>query len=123
MFSTDCEQDAKELYEFSKARFELEFLLRAAQQLTGLSECQACDAQALDFDFNASLATVNLAKIEALENNQADEPIVFSLSSIKERACNQHCLELITEKLALEQSVIKHHPDYDYIRSYGAIAT
>lgn len=123
LFSTDCEQDAKEIYEFYKARFQLEFLFRDAKQFTGLSDCQARDAQALDFHFNASLTTVNLAKIEALQNNQADEPIVFSLSSIKQRAFNQHFLEMIIEKLALEQSAIKNHPDYDYIRSYGAIAT
>ena len=93
LFSTDREQDAKEIYKFYKARFHLEFLFRDAKQFTGLSDCQARDAQALDFHFNASLATVNLAKIEALENNQAHEPLVFSLASIKQRAFNEHFLE------------------------------
>lgn len=72
--------------------------------------------------FNASLATVNLAMIEALQNNRADQHVVFSPASIKQPAFNEHFLGIIIERFTSERSAIKNHLDYGYIRSYGAIA-
>lgn len=122
LFSTDTELSATDIYRFYKARFQLEFLFRDAKQFTGLVDCQARDEKALHFHFNAALATVNLAKIEAQRRHSGDEALVFSLSSWKQRYFNEQFLELIISKLALEPQMIKNHPQYEYLRDYGAIA-
>ena len=122
LFSTDTCLSAASIFRFYKARFQLEFLFRDAKQFTGLVDCQARDGKALDFHFNAALSTVNLAKIEAQRQHDSDETMVFSLSSWKQRYFNEQYLEVIISKLALEPEMIKNHPQYEYLRSYGAIA-
>ena len=122
LFSTDTELSATSIYRFYKARFQLEFLFRDAKQFTGLVDCQARDEKALHFHFNAALTTVNLAKIEAHRRHESHEAMVFSLSSWKQRYFNEQFLELIISKLELEPQMIKNHPQYEYLRDYGAIA-
>ena len=60
--STDLGLDGHQLVELYAARFQMEFLFRDSKQFTGLSECQARDEAALSFHFNASLATLNVAR-------------------------------------------------------------
>ena len=43
LFSTDVEQDPKQIVQFYKLRFGIEFIFRDAKQFTGLSDCQARD--------------------------------------------------------------------------------
>ena len=62
--STDLELEARRLVQFYVARFQIEFLFRDSKQFTGLADCQARDEAALSFHFNASLATLNLARAE-----------------------------------------------------------
>ena len=61
-FSTDTEMSAKDCIAVYKARFQLEFVYRDANQFTGLESCQARSREKLDFAFNASLAAINTAK-------------------------------------------------------------
>lgn len=122
LFSTDTCLSACNIYRFYKARFQMEFLFRDAKQFTGLVDCQARDEKALNFHFNAALATVNLAKIEDGRRHNSQAAMVFSLSSWKQRYFNEQFLEVIISKLALEPEMIKNHPHYEYLRSYGAIA-
>ncbi len=122
LFSTDCELSADTIYEYYTLRFQIEFLFRDAKQFTGLQDCQARDKEALHFHFNMALAAVGVTKIEALTEQSAPQPQVFSLASWKQRAFNEHLLDVFISKLALEPTVIKNHPHYDYLRTYGAIA-
>jgi hypothetical protein len=122
LFSTDTELSATSIYRFYKARFQLEFLFRDAKQLTGLVECQARDEKALQFHFNAALSTVNLAKVEAQGFSRSNVAMVFSLASWKQRYFNEQFLEVLISKLELEPQMIKNHPQYEYLRDYGAIA-
>ena len=85
-FSTDLEMSAKDITEYYRTRFQIEFCFRDSKQFTGLNDCQArdlrklfcfrdskqftglndCqarDLRKLDFAFNASLASVNIAKV------------------------------------------------------------
>jgi hypothetical protein len=119
--STDCELTGETIFANYAARFQIEFLFRDAKQFTGLSECQSRNQQALDFHLNAALAAVNLARIEQVQESEAARP-VFSLASYKQRAFNEHLLELFISRLALRADLIKNHPQYDYLRNYGAIA-
>lgn len=120
--STDLELDGHKLVELYGARFQIEFLFRDGKQFTGLSDCQARAEAALDFHFNASLATLNLVRAEELLAQTDSSPQVFSMASWKQRQFNERLLGLFIEKLALDPTWVKNHPCYDELRTYGAIA-
>ncbi|KAM3090369.1 hypothetical protein ACKFKG_29705 [Phormidesmis sp. 146-35] len=122
LFSTDVQQAVDQIYQFYKLRFQIEFLFRDAKQFTGLCDGQARNVRKLDFHFNASFTALNLAKLEAAQASAGGQPLVFSMASIKRRALNDHLLERFISKLALSPTVIKSHPNYESLRSYGVIA-
>ena len=122
LFSTDTELSAQEIIERYSARFQIEFLIRDAKQFTGLADCQARNQAAIHFHMNASLAVVNLAKLEARRSADVRDPFVFSLASVKHRAFNQHLLNLIIERFDLEPTLIKSHPNYPALCAYGSLA-
>lgn len=62
-FSTDIGMSGKDIIDYYRTRFQIEFCFRDAKQFTGLNHCQARDLKKLDFAFNASFASVNIAKI------------------------------------------------------------
>jgi len=122
LFSTDIEQTAEDIYQLYRLRFQIEFIFRDAKQFTGLSDCQARDAKKLDFHFNASLTALNLAKLDAHRQHSGQQPFVFSMASVKRRALNDHLLDTFISRLDLEPTLIKSHPNYQSLRSYGTIA-
>lgn len=122
LFSTSAELSAADIFRFYKARFQIEFIFRAAKQFAGFSDCQARDQAALHYHFNASVTVVNLARLMAQEEHKTAAPFVFSMTSIKQRFFNEHLLNLIISKLALDQTAVKNHPQFEYLRNYAAIA-
>jgi IS4 transposase len=120
--STDLELDGKKLLDLYGLRFQIEFLFRDSKQFTGRSECQARSESALDLQFNASLATLNLVRAEELCAQHEDQLPVFSMASWKQQKFNERLLDLFIEKLALDPSWIKNQPCYDELRTYGSIA-
>jgi DDE superfamily endonuclease len=120
--STDPERNGRKLVELYAARFQIEFLFRDSKQFTGLLDCQARAASALDFHFNASLATLNLVRAEDLRVQQGQEPHVFSMASWKQWQFNERLLDVFMEKFALDPTGVKNHACYDELRTYGAIA-
>ena len=120
--STDPELNGHKLVELYAARFQIEFLFRDSTQFTGLLDCQARAASALDFHCNASLATLNLVRAEDWCMQQGQEPHVFSMASWKQCQCNERLLDVFMEKLALDPTWVKNHACYDELRTYGAIA-
>ncbi len=48
--------------------------------------------------------------------------MVFSLASLKQGFFNEHLLNLIISKLALDQRAVKNQPQFEYLKSYAAIA-
>lgn len=122
LFATDTERSAADILRFYKARFQIEFIFRDAKQFAGFSDCQARDQEALHFHFNASVTAVNVARLIAQAEHRNEAKFVFSMASIKQRFFNEHLLNLFIEQLALDQSAVKNHPQFDYLRSYGAIA-
>jgi len=120
--TTDVALDAATVVRYYRARFQIEFLFRDAKQFTGLTDCQARDAQALDFHFNASLATLNLVRVSEVQAADTNPLPVFSVASWKQRNFNERLVETLITKLELEPTSIKNHPRYEEIRTYGAIA-
>jgi hypothetical protein len=122
LFSTDLALEARTLYRYYKARFHIEFLFRDAKQATGLGDCQARDPAKLHFHFNASVAAVSLAKLEAQQQagGQLTEP--FSIQSLQRRAFNGHLLDRIIAHLEDGQTLAKSTPLYQTLCNYGTIS-
>ena len=120
--STDPALNGHKLIDLYAARFQIELLFRDSKQFTGLLDCQARAASALDFHFNASLATLNLVRAEDLGMPQGQEPHVFSMASWKQCHFNERLLDIFIEKFALDPTWVKNHACYDELRTYGAIA-
>ena len=80
-FSTDIDMSGKEVIEFYRTRFQIEFCYRDAKQYTGLYHSQARDERKLDFAFNASLIMMK----------QYDVP--FSVESLKSLIFNSYLLD------------------------------
>ena len=126
LFSTDIELDGERILQYYKARFQIEFIFRDAKQFTGLCDGQTRQAQSLDFHFNAALSALNLAKYEdqlhSTQDNQKQSLPPFSMASYKRVAFNDHLLERFISMLELNPTLIKSHPNYQNLRSYGIIA-
>ena len=122
LFSTDTELDAKTIYCYYKARFQIEFIFRDAKQFTGLSDCQARRQESLNFHFNASLTALNLAKVDAYLSFDYDLDTPFSMVTQKMVYFNQHLLQKVFSILDFDLSLIKCNPDFEALRTYGAIA-
>jgi hypothetical protein len=120
--STDLALDGRKLVECYGARFPIEFLFRDSKQFTGLTDCQARAAAALDFHCNAALAPLNLARAEELLAAPDHSSQVFSMASWKQRHFNERLLEVFIEHLALDPTWVINQPGYDALRTYGAIA-
>ncbi|ELS03176.1 transposase family protein [Xenococcus sp. PCC 7305] len=122
LYCTDVKLNPYSIYLYYKARFQIEFIFRDSKQFTGLADCQARDLTKLDFHFNSSLAALNLAKWDAVRQDNGERDFVFSMASYKRRALNYHLLERFIDKLDLDPTLIKSHPNYSNLCDYGAIA-
>ena len=77
-FSTDTSLTGEEVLDFYRTRFQIEFCYRDAKNYTGLMDCQARDTWKLDFAFNASFASLNVAKLMMKERGMD-----YSMSNFK----------------------------------------
>jgi hypothetical protein len=122
LFSTDRELPPLRLYRYDKARFQIEFLFRDAKEFTGLTDCQARNQAKLYFHFNASLAAVSFAKLEAQQQAGGSFTEPFSLASLQHRAFNQHLLDQIIAHLDTGAELTKFSPTYETLCNYGVIS-
>lgn len=121
-FSTDLALDSFKIYSYYKARFQIEFVFRDANQYTGLGSCQSRNKKSLHFHFNISFAALNLVKIkEQLESDFHDEKCAFSMASHKTRYYNKSMIGRFFPKLGLDLTLIKSMPVYQEMVNYGAI--
>lgn len=86
-FSTDLDMTGRDIIEFYRTRFQIGFCFRDSKQFTGLNHCQARDLHKLDFAFNASLASVNVAKVIRKEYYPS-----LSIGLLKSYMCNIYML-------------------------------
>ncbi len=120
--ATDLALDGGKLGEYDGARFPLAFLFRAGQPFPGRRDAQTRAAAARACHCTAARAPLTLARAEAVRASPAHAAQVFSLASWQHRQCNERVLDLFMAHLALDPPWVKHHPGYDALRTYGAIA-
>jgi len=120
LFSTDLELDGISIYNFYKARFQIEFLFRDAKQYTGLTHCQARSENKLYFHFNLALTTVGLAKAAHYLDKEKDKP--FSLADIKTSYFNELMLNLFLSNFQIDTELDKNKEAINRILDFGKIA-
>lgn len=89
--------EAKEIIDYYRTRFQIEFCYRDGKQFTGLTDCQSRDLNKLHFHFNASLTSVNLAKVKAIEKGT-----VLSMASVKVLCHNMFLMQRFISVLGIK---------------------
>ena len=87
-FSTDTNMSGKDIIDTYRTRFQIEFNFRDAKQHAGLCNSQSRNLDRLDFNFNASLTSINWAKAYAAKIGKP-----FPMASIKTMMHNAFMLE------------------------------
>lgn len=124
-FSTDLEQEWKEVLEIYRLRFQIEFLYRDAKQFTGLNHCQARSRNKLDFHWNMSLTAVNIAKILhwiPKKDEQLGEETVFSMNDVKVQYHNELMLHRFISMFGINPELPKNKRKIRLFLDYGKIA-
>ena len=120
-FSTDLNQEGEQIVHYYRSRFQIEFLYRDAKQHTGLNDCQARSENKLDFHFNATLTTVNLAKYDWL-SNESTERTPFSMANYKTFFNNVLMLERFICRFAINPNSTKNQKIVKELLEWGRIA-
>lgn len=104
-FSTDISLTGEEVLDFYRTRFQIEFCFRDAKQYCGLTHSQARDANKLDCAFNASFASLNVAKVMMKERGME-----YSMSKFKLLMTNTFLAKRIFDvtRLRPNQTLISH---------------
>jgi len=121
-FSTDTQMDASDILIYYRSRFQIEFLYRDGKQHTGLNDCQARSENKLNFQFNASLTAINLAKISHWLSLPADQRKSFSMSDIKTINHNALQMNLFFDKFGINPYSPKNQKKVRELLYYGTIA-
>lgn len=125
-FSTDLKQDWKEVLEFYRLRFQIEFLYRDAKQFTGLNHCEARSKNKLDFHWNMSLTAINIAKIAHWVPEKDKKPkkeVVFSMNDIKTQHHNELLLERFISMFGIKPELEKNKRKIKRFLEFGKITT
>ena len=121
-FSTDIGQRWKAILELYKSRFQIEFLYRDAKQFLGLDDCEARSENKLDFHFNASLATVNLAKIPHWICEPKEKRGPFSMADVKTVYHNDLLIDRFIRKFGINPNTRKNKLRLRQLSCFGKIA-
>ena len=89
-FSNDLTLTGDEVLKCYRSRFQIEFCFRDAKQFAGLCDCQARDSWKLDYAFNASFTSLNVAKVMMKEIGMD-----YSMASFKSMMFNTYLTKRI----------------------------
>jgi IS4 transposase len=122
LFSTDTNLDAEKILDYYSARFQIEFLFRDAKQHLGLEECQSRNKKALDFHFNAVMASLNQIKADLYYEGKLSIDIPISIADYKTRETNRFLIHRIIEMLGISPDIVLNHPAYNELINFGRMA-
>ncbi|HEC42565.1 MAG TPA: transposase [Bacteroides sp.] len=121
-FSTDVSMPAKDVLLYYHSRFQIEFLYRDGKQHTGLNDSQARSENKLHFQFNASLTSINIAKVVHWLSLPKEERRAFSMSDIKTMNHNALLLSRFIDVFGIRPHYIKNQNYVKELILYGTIA-
>lgn len=120
--STDLDLSCEKLLNYYQTRFQIEFLYRDAKQHAGLNDCEARSENKLDFHFNMSLSTINVAKITHWLSQNKDIRKPFSMADIKTMYHNELLLKRFLIKFGINPNLSKNKAKALELLNYGKIA-
>ncbi len=121
-FCTDIQMDALEILDCYQSRFQIEFLYRDGKQHTGLNDSQARSANKLNFQFNAALTAINIAKVEHWLSTPKEVRKPFSMTDIKTMNHNRLLLQRFIDVFGVNAYSAKNRNLVNELIYYGTIA-
>ena len=121
-FSTDLNLPANTLLEYYQTRFQIEFLYRDGKQHTGLDDCQARSENKMNFHFNTSLTTINLAKITHWLCIPKENRPPFSMANIKTLYNNTLQMKRFLSMFAINPNTHLNKQKVSQLLNHGRIA-
>jgi len=121
-FSTDMSMDPSDVLLYYQSRYQIEFLYRDGKQHTGLNDSQARSENKLHFQFNASLTSINIAKVVHWLSLPKNERRAFSMSDIKTMNHNTLLLKRFIDVFGIRPYSIKNQNYVKELILYGTIA-
>ena len=122
LFSTNLNRSAKEIFQYYKTRFQMEFLFRDGKQYTGLENCQARSENKLNFHFNASLTSLNVAKNILRHKMVKNQISTYSINDLKIKFQNRNIIYRIFSIYGLETEMNKINKKVNEVFNFGSIA-
>ncbi len=121
-FCTDTQMDALEILDCYQSRFQIEFLYRDGKQHTGLTDSQARSENKLNFQFNAALTAINIAKVEHWLSIPKEVRKPFSMADIKTMNHNRLLLQRFIDVFGVNAYSAKNRNHVNELIYYGTIA-
>ena len=121
-FCTDVTMPATEILLYYQSRFQIEFLYRDGKQHTGLNDSQARSENKLNFQFNISLTSINIARVIHWLSIPKEERKAFSMSDIKTMNHNTLLLERFIDVFGISPYSIKNQNYVKELIFYGTMA-
>jgi len=121
-FATNMELAPKLLLDYYRSRFQIEFIYRDAKQFTGLHNCQARSGNKLDFHFNTSLTSINIAKVTHWLSVPKKIRPAFSMADIKTMYHNELLLKRFISVFGINANKLKNKNRIRELITYGTIA-
>ena len=121
-FSTNMELAPKLLLDYYRSRFQIEFIYRDAKQFTGLHDCQARSENKLNFHFNTSLTSINIAKVTHWLCIPKTTRPPFSMADIKTMYHNELLLNRFISVFGISANKLKNNNRIRELITYGTIA-
>ena len=121
-FSTDRDMPGAKVYQYYSMRYRIEFLFRDAKGFPGLEDTQSRQEKALDFHYNLSLSTLNVAKAHHWLSVPKGERGVFSMADIKTQYVNELLLDRLISIYGKDPSIEKMNPQIMELYQLGRIA-
>lgn len=120
--STDLNLSGQHILHYYQTRFQIEFLYRDGKQFTGLNDCQARSENKLDFQFNMSLTTINIAKVTHWLTKPKNQRNSFSMADIKTLYNNELLMNRFLIKFGINPNLPKNKKKILQLLDYGKIA-
>jgi len=121
-FSTDVSMSAADILLYYQSRYKIEFLYRDGKQHTGLNDSQARSENKLHFQFNASLTSINIAKVVHWLSLPVEERKAFSMADIKTMNHNTLLLTRFFDVFGICPYSIKNQNYVKELILYGTMA-
>lgn len=121
-FSTNLERGYEQIWQYYKARFQMEFNFRDGKQFMGLTNCQARSEEKMYYHYNSSLTADNIGKVISRQGCHIDQSQVIKIQDVLMELSSHRLLEFIISKLANQADFKLNEDILCEVLDFGKIA-